>query len=333
MYRCIYCLETKPESEFNKEHVIPQAFGKFGSATPTLVNCVCRGCNDYFAKALDPVLSRDTYEGITRHAIGIKSREARPQNRVQLLLPNADEYGEFRGARVWLDGTVNGLSMHTQTGFLNKESGEREFFIDSEISDMESLPEHLADKDILVLAPSQDDHDRMVKILLEKKLIKKYELKETFSADGFPTTTKPMIKGAVDEMVRRALAKVAMNFAAKYIGVETVLSDEWNTVRRFVRYGEGEVASRASNRPFWGDETADLRIGSIEAPDAIYNIRIENKPEGIVAALEFSHVFLHEIIIVADGRLLDSKEVAYAFIPGEEPVKGIKANKKPPAKL
>jgi len=29
VHRCIWCLETKPESAFNREHVIPEAFGKF----------------------------------------------------------------------------------------------------------------------------------------------------------------------------------------------------------------------------------------------------------------------------------------------------------------
>lgn len=29
MKKCIYCLTEKDEAEFDKEHVIPRAFGKF----------------------------------------------------------------------------------------------------------------------------------------------------------------------------------------------------------------------------------------------------------------------------------------------------------------
>ena len=86
MSQCIYCLEEKDEAVFNKEHVIPQAFGKFGASTPTLINCVCKECNDFFARVLDPVFTRDTYEGITRYALGIKSRQATPQKKIQLFV-------------------------------------------------------------------------------------------------------------------------------------------------------------------------------------------------------------------------------------------------------
>lgn len=29
MKLCIYCLEKKPDDQFNREHVVPEAFGKF----------------------------------------------------------------------------------------------------------------------------------------------------------------------------------------------------------------------------------------------------------------------------------------------------------------
>jgi hypothetical protein len=38
MRRCIYCLDTKDETAFNREHVVPQAYGRFGyPCLPTMV--------------------------------------------------------------------------------------------------------------------------------------------------------------------------------------------------------------------------------------------------------------------------------------------------------
>lgn len=47
MRRCIYCLDEKDEVEFDREHLIPQAFGTFDSDT-LVIDCVCKSCNGYF---------------------------------------------------------------------------------------------------------------------------------------------------------------------------------------------------------------------------------------------------------------------------------------------
>lgn len=309
---------------FNREHVIPDAFGTFGSQTPTLLKCVCKGCNDFFARVLDPVLTRDTYEGITRYALGIRSSEARPQKKVQLYIPDTEEYGEFRGARVWIDGTTGLLNMHSQVGFVKEDSGDRVYFTDVEVAKFDLLPPGLSGKNTKILAVSKDDHDRIMALMIERGWVDGNESRTEFGGIEFPEKTNPLIHGTVDEMVRRAIAKVGMNFAAKYIGVDEVLSEKWNRARSFIRYGEGEVKSRASNKPFWGQETDTMRIGSTKNPDAIYNVRVENQKEGIVAVLEFSHAFLHEVILVENGSIAEEKETACAFIPGQEPIMGKK---------
>jgi|SRR5712664_1514728 len=106
--KCIYCPQTDPARFHGVEHVIPQGFGRFGSNTPTL-DCVCDDCNAYFGRELDQLLTRDTYEGISRYSRGQFSREARPQKRVSLALADATEAGAFQGLRVSVDGTTGQL--------------------------------------------------------------------------------------------------------------------------------------------------------------------------------------------------------------------------------
>ena len=70
MRSCIYCLESKPESAFNREHVIPEAFGVF--ANNLVLDCVCEDCNTYFGKHLDLVVARDSIESLDRVRVGLK---------------------------------------------------------------------------------------------------------------------------------------------------------------------------------------------------------------------------------------------------------------------
>ena len=69
--RCIYCLANKPESQFNREHVIPEAFGVFQQNL--VLDCVCQACNDFFGRDLDLKLGRDTIEGLDRFRYGLKT--------------------------------------------------------------------------------------------------------------------------------------------------------------------------------------------------------------------------------------------------------------------
>ena len=103
---CIYCNGDDPEKFSGREHVIPQAFGTFGSQTPVL-KCVCDDCNRHFGKELDLIHARDTLEGLLRYKHGIFSSENRQQRRLRFTLADEDESGELVGAAV--GGIAGGL--------------------------------------------------------------------------------------------------------------------------------------------------------------------------------------------------------------------------------
>lgn len=77
---CIYCHQIDAGRFRGREHVIPQGFGRFGSETPTL-DCVCDDCNGCFGRELDQLLTRDTYEGISRYSRGQLSSRRQPGSR------------------------------------------------------------------------------------------------------------------------------------------------------------------------------------------------------------------------------------------------------------
>src|SRR5262245_3895985 len=105
MKTCIYCKRDNSATTFERvEHVIPQAFGTFGSETPTL-DCVCDECNGDFGKTIDIYLARETVEGVVRYRKGISSSAVRPQKHLKITLDDGPETGQFAGMRVAIDGT------------------------------------------------------------------------------------------------------------------------------------------------------------------------------------------------------------------------------------
>ena len=87
--RCIYCLEKKPRGAFNREHVIPESFGKFQDNL--VLECVCAACNALFAREHDLKLARDSVEGLDRFRWGLeahaeyKSLGRRSTTRVEVM--------------------------------------------------------------------------------------------------------------------------------------------------------------------------------------------------------------------------------------------------------
>jgi len=59
---------------FNREHVLPQSFGKF-LGNFVLHESVCESCNLFFSRDLELPLARDTWEGIERYSQGLSSIE------------------------------------------------------------------------------------------------------------------------------------------------------------------------------------------------------------------------------------------------------------------
>jgi hypothetical protein len=329
---CIYCYQTAPGRFRGVEHVIPQGFGRFGSETPTL-DCVCDDCNSYFGRDLDQLLTRDTYEGISRYRHGQLSSEARPQRRVRLTLADAAEAGEFIGLRVSLDGTTRQLMPPAaQFHIHNFKTGEDEVYFMPQIAAL-VLPEEDYGKPgengkkgswrCQVRARSQQAHDAMVEALQRAGINFKpgtpLQIPLAFET-GDPPSFLVEITSVIDKPHKRAIAKIFMNFVAFYLGRDEALKPRWDFLRNYVRNGEGEVKARLSNRPFWtGDETEELRL-----PDDSISVRIENLNGSIIGAIEFYDLPIYEMILVEKDGLAPEQEIARRFTPGQLPLAGEK---------
>jgi hypothetical protein len=322
---CIYCDDSDPAKFSGREHVIPQAFGTFGAKTPTL-KCVCDPCNSALGRHLDQMLARDTLEGVARYAQGRLSKEMRPQWRLRFTLADQTEAGAMLGAAIaGLDPTTNQLlPLATQLQIENRQTGKTDIFTRAELGRFTLLDEIYGPpgaRKLTIFAPSKEEHDAFLEELnqsgydLRMAGLSRFDINPSVDETGQPTIGVH-IEGTFDQLHRRALAKIFVNFAAFYLGGE-VKAARWASLKRFIRYGEGELGARLSVGPFWtGQETETMRF-----PDAI-NVRLENHARGIIGVIQFYNRYTYELLLL-EGERLD-REIAARFEDGKEPTLGIR---------
>ena len=331
--KCIYCLKESSEVSFkSREHVIPQSFGTFGPKTPTL-DCVCDSCNSFFGQELDQVFARDSWEGITRYKKALKSREKRPLKRIRIALAEDEEMGEFGGVIL---GGVDGITGQLlppppQFRIRNKKTGKFDVFLKDEIKNLKLDNEIYGPEGTreVGIHGHETEHqgviDELKKIGLNYKEKSRHQLPLLRGKrDGDNMELPVTLQGIIDSVIKRALVKILINFAAYYIGSDEVLKSEWDKGRNFVRCNGKSLLGRMSEKPFWdGQETKNVRLES----DSV-NIRIENQNSHLVGVIQFYNLFTYEFILVGDYILPPEKEIAYRFTPGQEPFFGIKMIKK-----
>lgn len=255
MPRCIYCLEDKNDECFRKtEHVMPQSFGKFEDNL-TLQGVVCDDCNQCFGDTLELILGRDTNEGLARIQHGVKRhKEFKALRRGRVTLKIAD--GPFKECHAYLEyseqaGKVQ-IFRFPQVGFLTMPANQYEFFLLDEIPSLEDLGKKgFANSTPRSILAVEVDSETLIPLLAEKGI--------SFRSDGDFDPGPPPVdilvekSFTIDDVVRRAITKIAFNYLAKMHGAQFALHPAFDGIRRFVRYGERPVffCSMPETRPFW----------------------------------------------------------------------------------
>lgn len=332
--KCIYCLKDSDVTFRGVEHVIPEAFGTFGSTTPTL-DCVCDGCNAYFGRELDQLLARETIEGVSRYTRGQLSSETRIQRKVAISLADGPEVGQFAGLRVSVDGTT-GTLMRPRPQFhaFNFQTMENEVYFIEQIAGL-TLPEAIygapgrdgvkSTWQVKAFGASKEEYDELVAALqasgIDLRPGEPFRLPDGSAEPRGNQPTLPVyVEGEVDTPHKRALAKILMNFVAWTLGRDEALRVRWDFLRNYVRRAEGLIKSRMTEWPFWdGHETETLRF----ADDSI-DIRIETLDTNIVGSIQFYGRFIYQFILVESDALPSEAEIGYRFTPGSEPIPGEK---------
>ncbi len=235
--KCIYCCVDKNGNEFiKKEHVIPQAFGKFRNNL-TLIKKVCDDCNQYLGDTLEIALARDTPEGIMRFLHGIKEpADFKTLGSKTRLKSIVCEEGHFKNAymKYTRKNGIFGIEPREQIGFLRKDNNEYDYFLLSEFpSTLDKALYNLKDyRGIHYLC----DFDE-AKVILNKIGIPLRNSK----AGKLPLTKiqthKANLTYTFDINISRAICKIAFNYFAKWNNTGNLLDPNFNDIRDYIRDG------------------------------------------------------------------------------------------------
>ena len=270
---CIYCLKKKEPNLFDKEHVIPESFGKFKPNNLTLINTVCIECNSFFGKKLEFFLGRDSLEGILRYSLGL--REVPDKNikrlRNKRITFQIDSGGKWNGVFLELysptgdDKSIPEVRIFPTVAFYEKDSqGSIKFSLDK-IKSKEELIEQGFDlqKGCQVFVDSDEDEaiakERLKEIGIEVQNFTRSTPDKSQPAKG--EKIRVLIKSTIDPVILRSVAKISFNYLAKTAGKRCVLSTCFNEIREYIRYGEKrkERLVTITRKPILADETTNLR--------------------------------------------------------------------------
>ena len=241
LYKCVYCLQDKPKSEFNKEHVNPKAFGTFVNNMTLSDQQVCKMCNTAFSAELESVIAEDSLEALSRITSGTQNFE--------------DGY-ELHNTRIKIrgqDGVLKGLDFRVLTDKTNAENikvipypaigikqtempMEYQYFVPDRFPVCSpEIINQLSGKEKPILYWNMAKSK--VLALLKKK---GYTIKAQANLSLDDLYEGEMLNFEInvimDKKFNRLVAKTAFNYLVLQEGKEVALLKKFDPIRNFIRY-------------------------------------------------------------------------------------------------
>jgi hypothetical protein len=289
--RCIYCLVEKQPASFNRDHVIPQAFGVFDDNL--VLTCVCRECNSFFGDGVELKLARDSLEGHDRVQLGIadatsfkglgKRRTTQVEFGADSPVPGAEGYLVAPAA-----GTALAVTLKPRVGFAHAPDGPFDWWPLDRLPSKEELgvaKGYRRGDPLHVQTQGEAATEEFVAALAQKGFSCRFD-SETPPPTG---SAQVVITFTLARPEFRAIAKIAFNYFAAAAGPGVVLASAFDGVRRFVLGDEGPCVvtpPRASAR-----EALKLHYVSVQS----------------VGGMVIAHVSLmmrnryYEVVLASDG--------------------------------
>lgn len=233
---CIYCGSGLPSTK--REHVIPKALGTFHQNWT--LGCVCDECNHYFSRELELALGRDSAEALLRIDCGVKPPATADKFLNRRMRANLGSPGHFAGARVVIRPSSENDALlpflPPQVGF--KSEGKDWRYILERDLDKRSIKQTTGGTLEIKIIGQGEDLPRLVKRLEELgvEFVETNRLLNQAISEHAPISVDHEFM--VDQTLRRAIAKIAFNYAAKVLGPETMRRADFDMIRRFIRLGE-----------------------------------------------------------------------------------------------
>lgn len=226
---------------FNREHVLPESFGKFRDNL-VLHEVVCAQCNKYFGDTLDLALGRDSVEGLERYRWGVKPASDAEKFRYSAVQLKSVGTPGFEGVPLRikpLDGTDEPtVAPIAACEIRSKEGDGSRWFTPEQIDAGEWKAPDLDWRKGVRITGSDPEVDR-IRRSLEGQGVR---VSNWIPLRPPPGTTELRVaqKFEITRTVKRAIAKIAFNYAAFVFGREVTLNPSFENARRFIRFDEGD---------------------------------------------------------------------------------------------
>lgn len=250
--RCVYCLDEKSISEFNRDHVIPESFGTFGSNTPTLINLVCRDCNQYFGNNVENDLGRDSLYGVIYRSMSgiINAKEFYENKRHKKNLSHSyvkcNVHGDMLVDISDFDVNINPqfmVSIANQVIIMNSTKGVQAHFRINKIPQRRFL-EDIGLKPVFGYLKFYLSANNTVNLYEQTRFTLKksdihVEIKRNWLSEIDLRAGEQFLQFnfTINDWVMRAIAKMTFNYFILQYG-NTAFSSNFNDIRNYIRYGK-----------------------------------------------------------------------------------------------
>jgi hypothetical protein len=308
---CIYCRRSGADISFTRDHVMPEAFGKFRDNLVLSNGEVCRDCNQVLGDEVETAAVRGSVEAAhrfqnrkrlpTKKPNAAESFAKAPRNRVTFEM---DEPG-WDSAKLYLepieDGTDVSIRIRPQI-IVQFDDGHRRAFCLEELAD----PHVLKRASRYRACAESEEGLKAIAAALEPlgvqpawQDVKKLEPNESGIA-------KISVCATYDDISRRLVAKIAFNFLAHLLRAPFVLKEEFDAIRLFIRYGQGVGSEFVSveDRPVLGEEQNSGRWRMTDA----HLVTLDRSPTNALLGHVSIFNMIHNKILLCrtDPEIIDS---------------------------
>ena len=309
MPTCLYCRETKNASEFNREHVVPDAFGTFHQNF-VLNDVVCSACNSYFGRTLDLKLARESIEGLDRYENKVRQPTGKTKFGITPSLTARINDGSFvDGAEVfWAPSSDQSrLVLHLFPQFGVTDGVRTTWFRTDQLPARTELEPHgfPSSCEVSVKCVGMDAEEAASRLAaLGYNAAKPENVGGTVEGAEMDIT----ISGSIDRVLRRAVAKIACNYLAyQYPAIAQM--EQLAVVRRYIRYDDPHDIEPVSlsRKP--------LVVGATEKQVPIaHAVAVEWKNGHIVGDVTLFFRFRYRVLLADGGFLVEPTMVRSGHI-------------------
>jgi hypothetical protein len=236
---CIYCRLSEPTIAFNREHVVPEGFGRFRNAL-VLHDLVCTGCNSYFGETLDRALARDSVEGLERYRAGVKRPGDISKFTSSTVTLRAHDAGEFTGAEIRIVSNESDTELRAEilpSAAIHEADGD-EYVPFSQTAILDgSWRSDRVDWRKGVKLFGQDEETARMRRALEQQGVTLASYRPLAPLDPERGVPELLQEYTVGTVVHRAVSKIAFNYLAYRFGRDLALLTAFDPIRDFVRNG------------------------------------------------------------------------------------------------